>query len=296
MLAPNRQCKLATASYHASETVTRLFDRFFLGSRRTPVRRNPLAETAVVLHLHYPERWDPIRLRLGYLEPTRYDLFVTVSGQGLSCAGPIRSFKADSDIRLVQNRGRDILPFLCLLPALSAAGYSNVLKVHSKRTVYRADGDDWFDALLGSLLPGPRAVRQVLDYLAHNNALIGPKDHFVSLQQYMGSNALHLEKLLSQLYGPGPARTIVAHAGEYGYFAGSMFWASLSSLRPLARLRVPRRDFREGGQRDGTVAHAVERIFTISAQLTGSELLGLSDQGLVKMTPSEIIYQYQYAN
>jgi len=56
-----------------------------------------------------------------------------------------------------------------------------------------------------------------------------------------------------------------------GYFpAGTMFWARLAALTPLATLPDAALDFeREAGQVDGTLHHAYERMMALVAASAG---------------------------
>jgi len=258
-----------------------------------PVRRGPVA---VVLHLYYPERWAYIKNRLGYLAPDAYDLFVTLNEKDLGFVEEIRALNRDADIRFVPNRGRDILPFLQVLPALDAAGYDCVLKLHSKKTLHRANGNDWFEELVGSLLPDTGIVADVVSYLRSHTCLIGPRGHYVSLERYMGSNKPRLKKVLEQIYGSGGTGSVIANAAQYGFFAGSMFWASTACLRPLSKLPLRLRDFRERGDIDGTTAHAVERAVSLVTVLDEHELLALSGEGLTALSGSDISTAYKYVD
>lgn len=52
--------------------------------------------------------------------------------------------------------------------------------------------------------------------------------------------------------------------------AGSMFWARTSALRPLLDCRLSPSDFPdEMGQKEGTIAHAIERLFLVSCEAAG---------------------------
>ena len=54
------------------------------------------------------------------------------------------------------------------------------------------------------------------------------------------------------------------------FVAGSMFYARTHAIEPLIKLQIPSTMFEEeSGQHDGTMAHAIERVFTLSAYHVG---------------------------
>lgn len=213
---------------------------------------------AVVIHLYYPERWEEIKTRLQYLDEDDYDIFVSLNIKNKSFENTIYNFRDDAVVQVVPNRGRDVLPFINLLPKLKAAGYESVLKLHSKKSLHRDNGADWFEDMLEKLLPSKVVSKDILSMLDKNDTLIGPAGHFVSLGKYMGGNEKCLTGLLSTSINDDVANRIINQANGKGYFAGSMFWASLDVLEPLRNLNLLPEDFEsESCQIDGTLAHAV---------------------------------------
>jgi lipopolysaccharide biosynthesis protein len=76
------------------------------------------------------------------------------------------------------------------------------------------------------------------------------------MPQHIGGNAHAFERMASRL---GMDST---SSWESGFFAGTMFWVRLEALRPLMDAHLGEWQFEtEGGQIDGTLSHAVERIF-----------------------------------
>ncbi len=54
-----------------------------------------------------------------------------------------------------------------------------------------------------------------------------------------------------------------------------MFWLRPAALRPLLDANLDITDFdAESGQHDGTLAHAVERMFALSARAAGMRVVG----------------------
>jgi lipopolysaccharide biosynthesis protein len=215
-----------------------------------PVRQH---DQAVILHLHYTELWNDIRDQLqAAVGPHGFDLYVTVTS-GEAMLAVLRDFPA-AHVELVENRGRDILPFIRLLKLISTMGYLAVCKIHSKRSVYRGDGDAIRDEIFEALLGSEQHVGATLSRFKSNEQL-----GMLVPQKYLVPHTDHNMTFDHEVVGRASR-----HMGmnfEYGVFpAGSMFWFSPHSLTPL--LEVEDGFFEiESGLADGTTAHAIERLF-----------------------------------
>lgn len=264
---------------------------------RSGVVKSKNAQTAVVVHLYYPDKWPAIKRALEALTPGSFDVFVSLNEKDRAFADTIRHDYPEANVRIVPNRGRDILPFLMLLPDIRAAGYDKVLKLHSKKTLHRTNGQDWFKELLSNVLPDAGKVKQIIAVLDESPALVGPKGHYVSLARYMGSDEPHLKNLLQLTNDEKTAADILGSADQRGYFAGSMFWVSIKVLEPLIDLYLMPEDFEsEKGQIDGTLAHAVERLISLLAEVQGDALYESDNSGLRRVdVRKDATTDYAYA-
>ena len=173
----------------------------------------------------------------------------------------------DFTLLAVQNRGRDILPFLKIMPAVLKGGHDNIIKVHTKQSSHRQDGAAWRRDLYGQLLT-EKSVDRSLRLLAQNPqvGILGPTGHIVPMRYYWGSNAGRVAALAGRLGINGQA------LADLHFVAGSMFFARVKALHPLLNLALPEKDFEpEAGQIDGTLAHAIERLISVSAHSAGYE-------------------------
>lgn len=259
---PKRICPQNVEAGHRFGAVTAASVAFRSGlTQCTPV--------AVVVHAFYPELLPEIlaAVRAAGFE---FDLFVSCPEHALpeihSQLG--RLAQTATLVRVVPNRGRDIAPFLGLLPEIGARGYSTILKLHTKRSVHLEDGDCWRTSLLDTLL-APASAQAALETLRASDGIgiVGPRAHILPLRPYTARNLAQVRKLAVEMGAttePGP---------DTRFIAGSMFYARIEALLPLLRLRIDGTDFEpEVGQIDGTLAHAVERLFVVSAQLAGYRL------------------------
>lgn len=246
------------------------------------VKRAQSTEIAVVLHLYYTESWWMFKAALKNLhEP--FDLFISIPGHRLEFAEKIRSNYRKAYIFQAPNRGRDVLPFIKIGQDLENKGYKYVLKMHSKKSPHRKDGSKWFKNLISNLLPSdPKVMTELMDVIARpNTGIVGPKGQYISLMVNFPANGPRIAEALSNIYSPQTTDKIIRRRRQYGFFAGTMFWARLDAVKPVIsrRFEVSRFD-PERGQIDATFAHALERVFCLVPQIEKRDLYEVSSRGV----------------
>ena len=225
------------------------------------LKHDKKAKLAVIVHLFYPNMWMKIAEKLANISED-FDLYITVSDSNKNIEIPkVSQYHKNTNIIVVPNRGRDVLPFLTVAGRIRELGqYEYLLKLHTKKSLHRKDGAKWLDELLSTLLP--ENTNLILEQLNdEKTGAIGPQEHIVSLSKHMGSNAEHIKKLLLEMDQEAKIKSIFKKLDKYPYFGGTMFWCRMDYLDPLLDLFLMPSDFEsEKGQIDGTMAHAVERI------------------------------------
>ena len=231
-----------------------------------PVSAEPVTKVAIIIHVFHFEIFTEIIELLKTNTAIKFTVFVTAPID--LCDKITKSFRKNNfDYRVmpVDNRGRDILPFLKIIPQVFSAGFQLILKIHTKKINHRRSGDSWRKDLYGKLL-GEETMREIMDIFNKDHAvgLVGAKGHVVPLHLYYGANAGRVEYLSWEM---GVA------SGELmnlNFPAGSMFWIRKQALYPLLNQNLKDDDFdEETGQVDGTLAHAVERAFAVSTHAAG---------------------------
>ena len=249
----------------------------------------PDQRAALHLHIHYtdltPELFRPIAAN-----QTRTDIFVTVSsdeGQREvteTAAGLGISIK---DITVVPNRGRDVGPLLTLLGRRLVKDYDIIGHLHAKKSLSLPGrlkeggstkvGADWRSFCIENLLGGKHAMMDViLGRFARNPklGLVFPCDpntlgwtlnrpHAIALLERMGIVA----ELTQELFFP----------------MGTMFWARTDAIAPLLEIDFAWSDYPfEPVAYDGTILHAIERLFPVVAQHRGFEIAGTYVPGVTR--------------
>ena len=224
---------------------------------------------AVQVHLFYTQLTDEI-IRHTNLIPYRFDCFI--STDTLEKAEAIRrAFQAHSracrvTVDVFCNRGRDMMPFVLQMTA-HAARYDYLCHIHTKHSPHSAFGDRWRKYLLKSLLPDADTLAALLR-LFETDARLGlvfQRTYWrvKPAAEWAGNYAVS-QALLARLGLPSPP------VKTPPFPAGNMFWARTAALAPVFACALTETDFEpEQGQRDATLAHALERCWALITQAGG---------------------------
>ncbi|UFN48705.1 rhamnan synthesis F family protein [Roseomonas sp. OT10] len=223
------------------------------------------ASIAVFVHAHYPDIWREMSKVLARRLTLPFHLVVTTSAPVEEIVLPQTPALLSARVLPVENRGRDILPFLRALEVLPDFTFG--LKLHTKKSPQREDGAQWRAALLDSLLPGQGGGRAIIERLRADRRIgfVTPAAFCLSVKPWILVNAEGMDRVLTTLGGEMTEDDL-----EDAYFAaGSMFWFRHEALAGLVDERVTALFEAEAGQLDGTTAHAMERLFPVVARRRG---------------------------
>ena len=228
-------------------------------SHQTQSSECPLA---IVVHAFYEDVFDEILDYLDAICSTPFMLYVTTTHEQQASVGNKLSLRGHNFKLLpVKNRGRDVLPFIKILPQLISGRHDYVIKVHTKKSTHREDGDAWRRDLFEQLLSNESISRSINIFEQNPDlGILGPTGHVVPMSFYWGANSTRTEALAARLGVDSPT----LHSLDF--VAGTMFMSRVSVLTPLVSLALVDEDFEvEMGQVDGTLAHAIERVISASA-------------------------------
>lgn len=236
-------------------------------------------KTAVILHLYYVDLWDYFSEKLRNLDRSKFDLFVSVPSGQESIAATITKEYPSACIVTVPNRGRDVLPFLKIMTILEGQGYEHVLKIHSKKSKHFQGGDSWLKNTINNLLPEqPGLLEEISQKLSNKETgLIGPTEQYISLGVNYEANKASLRGLISEIKSKKVCEKVDLYRFDYGFFAGTMFWARFDAIKDLVNKSNANLFELEQGQIDNTFAHAIERSFSLIPELNDKKMYGINE-------------------
>lgn len=245
-------------------------------------------DVAVILHVYYPEIFSEIAAYLSNLEK-EFDLYVSIPDTHTALAGKIFAAFPQAYLTISENRGRDILPFLRILKAIQPLGYDCLLKLHTKQSPHRADGELWRQEVYQQLIGSPAGVSLIRDRLRTDQEVgfLGPKGHVLNNELYIGGNAANLSLLAKRA-------DIQDWQNEPFYFvAGTMFWANPAAFQWIDQVDLKLSEFEpEPIDADGALVHSLERFFGLAALKMGFKILEVDGEGQITEPSPDFIYQY----
>ena len=220
-----------------------------------------LSETdvAIIIHVFYIDIWKELKTYLQKLK-TPYDLYITVP-ENMPDSDVIQIFTDHPNVNLfkTQNRGRDVLPFLLVMDILGTENYKYICKLHTKKTGNSPLGNVWRKLLYFDLLGSNKVVQDTLEIFKNNPeiGMITGKNTILDSERYNYGNTIKIDRLIDA--------TGFIFQDEYYFAGGTMFWIRSELLEPIITLlREGKLKFEEEkGQKDNTIAHAIERFFGI---------------------------------
>jgi lipopolysaccharide biosynthesis protein len=245
---------------------------------------------AIHAHIFYESEIDYLALKFMNI-PKGFSLYIstdTLAKQKvIQDRLPLEGFK-NVVVKVVENRGRDIAPLLLYFPEIFL-NYKYILHVHTKKSPHNAVLSNWYSYLIENLVGSPDIVNSILSLFEKNPSLgmIAP-EHFSTILGAIGWGGNHdnCTRLLSAM-GVRFSKWSVCD-----FPSGSMFWAKVEAFKPLLDLKLSAADFDdEAGQIDGTLAHAIERLFFYSCEVAGYRYINTIAPTLQKSTYTQVRIQ-----
>ncbi|PHH40015.1 rhamnan synthesis F family protein [Pseudomonas putida] len=232
-----------------------------------------LSNTRIALHVHvfYADLFEQILDCLS-VNTVRPDLFLSAPSESVKAELEALSHKYPGKviaIEVVPNKGRDIGPFLSAFNRRHLREYEIIGHLHTKKSKDQSNpevGSVWYDFLLENLLGKSNPMADVITSKLVSDPRIGmvfaDDPHIVC----WGKNRPYAEELQARLaLNPLPENIV--------FPVGTMFWARTESLRSLDALELSWSDYPdEPLPYDGSMLHALERLFPLIVQSNGYDI------------------------
>jgi hypothetical protein len=243
--------------------------------RRRVVNHSGPSAIGIVAHIYYEDTWRDISGALRTLT-VPFDLIVTTVPGHERLIEAIRRDFPHAEIEQMENRGRDIRPFLVLLERRRLDRYRYVCKVHGKKSSDRGRksymGAVWRRRLLFDLLAAPGLADSIVERFERDPliGMIGPRVFRMPSELYSEELSWSTNRpMVLELAG---RMGVPAERFRLDFFGGTMFWVRPEALRPLRELSLADAFPHESGLLDGGLEHATERLFATSVVAAGYKL------------------------
>lgn len=242
-------------------------------------------EGRVALHLHvfYPDQVAGIVARLNR-NASAPDLFISaVRAEAAAEAREALSVYRGQliDLQIAPNMGRDIGPFLTQFGRALCDSYEIIGHLHTKKSAHVADrpfAEAWNTFLMENLIGGERGGAMLDTILSTMEldptiGIVFPDDpHVIAWTK----NREHAEDLAARMkWGELPE--------QFNFPVGSMFWIRSSVLAKFVELELAWNDYApEPLPIDGTIQHAIERLFGVAPTTMGMGSAVTNVRGLTR--------------
>jgi len=242
-------------------------------------------KVAVLVHLFHEDLAIEFR---GYLAnvPVDFDLFISTTDEFRKSVieAAFRGWsRGGFEVRVVPNRGRDIAPKLISFRDIYEK-YTYVLHLHGKQSDHNSVLAAWRQFLLDQLIGTEKIVASIFKAFERNPSLgIIASQHFEPVRQWInwGGDRKKAERLASRM------GFSLKQCPVLDFPSGSMFWARSAALRPLLDIDLRPEDFEEeAGQIDGTLAHAIERLYFFVCERAGFDWIKIARPEFFEHTPA----------
>lgn len=258
---------------------------------------------AVHIHVFYLDLIPEFLSALGNIQHP-FDLYVSTDSnykaeyikQAFAEKRALHHCLRNLHVAVFDNRGRDVIPFLKQMRPVFAQ-YKYICHLHTKKSKHNSIGDQWRRYLLKNLMGSEAIVDDVL-YLMESDPAVGIvyPETFAAIKPFMvwGSDKKNAERLAEKM-GVEIKMELVHGKDQVIFPAGDMFWAKTDAVRQILGHAFAEEDIpEEKGQTDGTIMHAVERLWSYTAAFNGYRTVQTETLMLIRTSDtSEVYEEYQ---
>ena len=232
---------------------------------------------AIQVHLFYIDLLPEIINKTNNI-PFLYDLFITIVSpvnkeyieENLKNYSKANKF----EVLTVENKGRDVLPFLIQMKD-KIKQYKYICHVHTKKSLHNIElGTGWRNYLFNNLLGNTNIITDIIyDFEIYEKlGIIFPDIYYNNIK---GENNLESSNMRYHRPNIKYMNYILNNFGNFKigekliFPNGNMFWAKIKSIHQMfeivSKIKFPDED----NQINGTILHAIERIWIYIVKLNG---------------------------
>ena len=249
-----------------------LFDRPYKEIKINHTYLNNESIVAIQVHLYYDDLIEKIVNKTNNI-PIFFDLYI--STDSLYKKNKILDYIKNNsksknvEVLVVENKGRDVMPFLIQMKN-KIKKYKYICHIHTKKSLFIDMGDNWRNYLYNNLLGNENIISEILSEFENNYKLgfLFPENYYKALllfgEKLSNKNKVLMKYLLNKLF-----KFKFNIGSKIEFPIGNMFWARVNSIYQIFNEDFTNEIPKELGQKDGTIMHAIERIWLYLVQLNG---------------------------
>ena len=227
---------------------------------------------AIQVHLYYDDLIEEIVNKTNNI-PIFFDLYI--STDSLCKKNKIIDYIKNNskcknvEILVVENKGRDVMPFLIQMKN-KIKKYKYICHIHTKKSLFIDIGENWRIYLYNNLLGNENIISEILSEFENNDKLgfSFPENYYKALllfgEKLSNKNKVLMKYLLNKLF-----KFKLNIGAKIEFPIGNMFWARVNSIYQIFNEDFSNEIPKELGQKDGTLMHAIERIWLYLVKLNG---------------------------
>ena len=233
---------------------------------------------SIQVHLFYIDLLPEIISKTNNI-PLRYDLYITINfpldKEYVEENLKIYSNADKYEVLIVENRGRDVLPFFIQMKD-KIKKYKYICHIHTKKSQHNPIlGNEWRHYLYDNLLGNKNLISEIIydfeiyDKLGficadtyYNNVKGMTNFEYINCR-YHEPNIKYMNFILKRLFGKFKVGT------QLIFPDGDMFWAKVEAIYQIFSIDFKKKYPKENNQINGTFMHAIERIWLYIVKLNG---------------------------
>ena len=231
---------------------------------------------AIQAHIFYEDIITEIINKTNNI-PYNFDLFITTDTlkKKRIIEYYIKKFSNNNkyEIKKVENKGRDILPFIIQMK-LKIKKYKYICHIHTKKSRHNILlGDKWRKYIYENILGNEKLILGILSDFEKFEKLgfVFPEIYYDIIKNIDNYNDIivHRPNLQNMNYVLNKLFPGYQIGNKIDFPSGDMFWAKIDAIHQIFNIKFKKKFPKELNQTNETIMHAIERIWLYLVKLNG---------------------------